>query len=64
LLPTYLLIGGMDWIATLEDMMAATRNNSNNDIVVQMGVDAVLYLFRHVLLYVGLSKFLLDWKTK
>ena len=56
LLPTYFFIGGLDWISTLGDIVQV--HNS----VEALG-DALLYLIRHVVLYVGLSKILLDWNA-
>ena len=52
----YLAVGGFDWVATLGDL---ARQDSAIDVVVV----AVLYLVRRLLLYVALSKVLLDWET-
>jgi len=58
LLLLYFGIGGMDWIATLQDVAQAADQHDTITIT----VDALLYLMRHVLFYVGLSKFVLDIK--
>jgi hypothetical protein len=55
-LPIYFTLGGLDWIGTLQNIVGDAETNS-----VTAAVDTLLYLFRHVLLYVGLSKFFLDW---
>mmetsp|Transcript_20019 Transcript_20019/g.47835 ORF Transcript_20019/g.47835 Transcript_20019/m.47835 type:complete len:196 (+) Transcript_20019:247-834(+) len=60
LLPIYFAVGGLDWIATLGGMSSATSDGSGT-WAEPLG-DAVLYLGRHVLLYVGLSRILLDWE--
>ena len=54
LLISYLAIGGMDWIATWQDVIE--HNGAPSDVL----SDAALYLVRHVMLYVGISKLLLD----
>ena len=65
----YFGIGALDWISTwdsiLVDAEAAMRDNFG-DHADYGGVllDAILYLVRHVFLYVGLSKFVLDWNPK
>jgi hypothetical protein len=56
----YLGIGGLDWIETLRDIVAAAQQNDAYTV----GMDGMLYVFRHVLLYVGLSKFVLEWKDR
>ena len=47
----YLGIGGLDWISTWQSVWSESSSQ-----------DAILYLLRHVLLYVGLSKIVLDWR--
>lgn len=54
ILPLYLLIGGLDWTATLQNVLTS---NSPLDATAEFG----LYLFRHVLLYLGLAKFVVAW---
>jgi hypothetical protein len=56
-LPFYFVIGGVDWIATLQDVAQSLEHTDSLEAI----VDTLLYLVRHVLLYVGLSKFVLDW---
>jgi hypothetical protein len=56
-LPLYLLIGGLDWVSTLQDFGLALDKGQYLDGVLNM----VLYLVRHVALYVGISKFVVDW---
>ncbi len=56
-LPLYLLIGGIDWVSTLQELGSAFENGQYLDAL----AGAILYLVRHVALYVGLSKFVIDW---
>jgi hypothetical protein len=56
LLPLYLMVGGADWIATWQDMVRAGSEHWTS-----WGSSAVLYLVRHVILYVGISKLVLDF---
>ena len=56
-LPLYLLIGGMDWVSTLQELGSAFENGQYLDGMAGM----ILYLVRHVALYVGISKFVIDW---
>lgn len=56
-LPLYLLIGGLDWVSTLQELGSAFENGQYLDGF----ASAFLYLVRHVALYVGLSKFVIDW---
>lgn len=54
----YLIIGALDWVSFLGDFSQSWEDGSNADA----GLAAAgLYLLRHVLLYLGLSKFLVDW---
>jgi len=57
LLSLYFFVSGMDWIDTLRDIGNAI-NDKDALIVV---INTLLYLGRHVLLYVSLSKFVLEW---
>jgi hypothetical protein len=57
LMLAYFVIGGLDWTATLQDMAQSADQGDGLGVT----ADALLYLVRHVLLYLGLSKFLLDW---
>lgn len=57
ILPLYLLIGGLDWVSTLQELGLALENGQYLDGM----ADMILYLVRHVSLYVGISKFVIDW---
>lgn len=56
-LPFYLIIGGLDWVSTLQELGLALENGQYLDGI----ADMILYLVRHVALYVGISKFVIDW---
>ena len=56
----YLAIGALDWVGMLGDV---SKSLVDSDYA-EAGLDAGLYLVRHVLLYLGLSKFLVDWTNK
>lgn len=56
--PVYLAIGGADYIGNLDDIVLSLEHNN---ILEAMGI-FILYIARHVGLYVGLSKFILDLK--
>jgi hypothetical protein len=57
ILPMYLLLGGLDWVSTIGDLGNALEGREYLDGVAA----ALLYLVRHVALYVGISKFVVDW---
>ncbi|KAL9181041.1 hypothetical protein ACHAXT_009846 [Thalassiosira profunda] len=57
ILPLYLLIGGLDWVSTLGDLGNALDGGMYVDAIASV----LLYLVRHVALYVGISKFVVDW---
>ncbi|KAL7538979.1 hypothetical protein ACHAXR_008948 [Thalassiosira sp. AJA248-18] len=57
ILPLYLVVGGFDWVSTLGDVGNAVDKGMYVDGI----ADLVLYLVRHVALYVGISKFVVDW---
>jgi len=57
LLFLYLGVGGADWIATWKDVGTAIESNVRDEAAAL----ALFYLLRHVLLYVGLSKLVLDF---
>ena len=57
ILPLYLLVGGLDWLSTIGDLGNALDSGSYVDGM----ADVLLYLVRHVALYVGISKFVVDW---
>jgi hypothetical protein len=58
-LALYLIVGALDWINVLGDVVMALDNAKYLDA----GIESILYLVRHVLLYLGMSKFLVDWTT-
>jgi hypothetical protein len=53
----YLGVGALDWVATIGEVSQGWVDHSYADSGAAIG----LYLVRHVFLYVGLSKFLVDW---
>jgi hypothetical protein len=53
----YLAIGALDWVGMMGDVSQPWVEGDYFD----SGIAAALYLVRHVLLYLGLSKFLVDW---
>jgi len=53
----YLIIGALDWVGIVGDTFSQLFDSNYID----MSVYIALYLVRHVLLYLGLSKFLIDW---
>ena len=56
-LPLYLLLGGFDWVSTVSELGNALEVGSYVDGLASM----VVYLVRHVALYVAISKFVVDW---
>lgn len=56
----YLSIGGLDWVGMMGDVSQEWLGGEYLDAAVLAGA----YLIRHVLLYLGLSKFLVDWTNK
>jgi len=56
----YLLIGGLDWVGVMGDFSQDWLGGEYLDASLIAGA----YLVRHVLLYLGLSKFLVDWTNK
>lgn len=59
LFPLYLGVGAVDWIDTIHS--SAVSLLDHNDAAA-FGGDWMLYILRHVLLYVGVSKFALEWQ--
>ncbi len=57
ILPMYLLVGGFDWVST----MGALGNAIEGRVYLDGVAAVLLYLVRHVALYVGISKFVVDW---
>jgi hypothetical protein len=58
LVPAYLVVGGFDWIDTLHSI--ATTALDQHDWA-ETGLVLVLYMIRHAALYLGLSKFVVEW---
>jgi hypothetical protein len=57
ILPLYMLIGGFDWVSTISDAEYSYRGGMYVDGIVSI----LLYVLRHAAMYVGLSKFVVDW---
>jgi len=57
ILPLYLLVGGFDWISTMGELGTSLDKGMYLDSV----ADVLLYLVRHVALYAGIAKFVVDW---
>lgn len=55
--PFYLAVGGFDWVSTLHDIEVLMRSGSYFDAA----IEEVLYLVRHVALYLSLVKFVVQW---
>lgn len=55
--PLYLAIGGWDWVGTLSDVGRSLEGRQ----ILDAGLEVALYLVRHVALYLGLSKFVVEW---
>mmetsp|Transcript_11159 Transcript_11159/g.22834 ORF Transcript_11159/g.22834 Transcript_11159/m.22834 type:complete len:624 (+) Transcript_11159:127-1998(+) len=56
-LPLYLAVGGFDWVATIGEVGGALGRGEVGDGI----LEAFLYLVRHVALYLGLAKFVIEW---
>lgn len=59
LFPLYLGVGAVDWIDTIHSSAVSLLDHED---IVAFSADWMLYLLRHVLLYVGVSKFALEWQ--
>ena len=57
LLPLYLAIGAFDWLATVGGITESLQNTEITDALTIY----IFYLLRHVALYLGLGKFLVEW---
>ena len=57
----YLGVGALDWVGIMDDVSQIWVPNQGGYL--DAGVAALLYLVRHVLLYLGFSKFLVDWTS-
>jgi len=53
----YLIVGALDWVGLVGNTSSLLFGSDYLDASVEIG----LYIVRHVLLYLGLSKFLIDW---
>jgi hypothetical protein len=60
LLGIFLSVGALDWIGVMGGVSLAWEQRDYGEA----GLAAGLYLVRHVLLYLGLSKFLVDWNNQ
>lgn len=56
-LPLYFCIGGLDWISTIQQVASSIESQSVIDALFVTS----LYLLRHVMLYLGLAKFVVEW---
>jgi hypothetical protein len=61
LLVGYLGVGALDWVGVMGDVSQIWVRDQESYL--DAGVAASLYLVRHVLLYLGFSKFLVDWTS-
>lgn len=57
LVPLYLVIGGLDWIGTIQDISQSIDGGSIVDAV----AIGIFYIMRHLAMYLGLSKFVVEW---
>ena len=57
ILPMYMLVGGFDWVSTISNTEQSFRAGEYIDVI----ATGLLYLLRHVAMYVGTSKFVVDW---
>lgn len=57
LVPLYLLIGGLDWIGTIQDISQSMEGGS----LLDAGAISIFYIMRHLAMYLGLSKFVVEW---
>ncbi|GFH49320.1 hypothetical protein CTEN210_05796 [Chaetoceros tenuissimus] len=55
--PLYLMIGGLDWISTIKEISHSVDVGSTVDA----GLIGIFYLMRHLAMYLGLSKFVVEW---
>jgi len=57
LVPLYLIIGGLDWLGTVQDIAYSLDGGAYLD----GSAIAMFYLMRHLAMYLGLSKFVVEW---
>ena len=50
-------MGGFDWVLTISNTEQSFRAGEYIDVI----TTGLLYLIRHVAMYVGTSKFVVDW---
>lgn len=56
-IPLYLTIDGLDFVGSWLDIQSSLQVGAYLD----MALASVLYIFRHVALYLGLAKFVVEW---
>jgi hypothetical protein len=54
----YLLVGGFDWVGMVDSVSSLLLDDAN---YLEATFEVIFYLFRHVLLYLTMSKSLVDW---
>jgi len=59
-LPLYLVIGGLDWVATLQDITSSLEMDNH---WVDAMLSIIFYIARHAGLYLGLAKFIVEWDS-
>jgi hypothetical protein len=59
LIPLYLGVGAVDWIDTIHSSYVSMLDHQDP---AAFAGDWILYLLRHVVLYIGVSKFALEWQ--
>lgn len=57
IVPLYLLVGGLDWLGTAQDIAKSLDEGALMDGF----FIAAFYLMRHLAMYLGLSKFVVSW---
>ena len=57
ILPMYMLVGGFDWVSTISNTEQSFRAGEYIDVI----ATGLFYLIRHAAMYVGISKFVVDW---
>lgn len=57
IVPVYLLIGGLDWLATVKDIATSV----DGSLWTEAGATVVFYVIRHLALYLALAKFVVEW---
>lgn len=57
IVPLYLAIGGLDWISTIRDISQAV----DQSLWTETALVAMFYVLRHLALYCGLAKFVIEW---